>query len=270
MFWTSRMDLNAMKTAPLILILLAAMFASLRSPAAAEIWQWVDRDGILTFSDSKPPAHARDAILIRGTAAQNTNRRGSARRVDEPARRTTAPDANHLSADSGGTTRHADGGWPADDVILMADVTTEEPHASWAYECCLRYVDPYAIYNAYAPFTDYAYTRRYPHRLYQGSGRRLRTPSYRRHLNYYRREHYFRARHYDRDYFSSSYRYRATTPHYHRFSRTPIDGRPYGLNRHDGRSSSRIVRSGRSHRGARFGDGRVRGYRGGSGFGSRR
>jgi hypothetical protein len=264
------MDQGAMKTAPLTLILLAIMLASPLSPTAAEIWQWVDRDGILTFSDSKPPAHVRDAILISTTAAPNLSRHGPARRVGAPERR-AAPAVNHLCADSGGTPCDTDGRWPADEVILVADVTAEEPQASWAYDCCLRYVDPYAIYNAYAPFTDYAYTRRYPHRLYRGSGRHLRKPSYRRHLSHYRRQHYFGTRHYDREYFSSAYRYRATTPSYHRFRRTPLDGRPpYGLNRHEGRSNSRIFRSGRAHHGARFGDGRVRGYRGGSGFGTRR
>ena len=254
----------------LVLILFSTLITPVVSPAAAQIWQWVDRDGVQIFSDSQPPAHARDATLIVTTANDDPNPHGPAWGVNDPENRNGLPATNHRYADNVDAVRQAAAPWPGDDVILVADTGGDVPRAAWSYECCLPYAKPYPRYNAYAPFTDYAYTRSYRHRPYRRGGRGLRQPSYRQNLSYYRRQYHFGARQYERDYFSSSYRYRSRVPRYHRFSQTPIDGRSYGLNRYDGRSISRIYRGGRTHRGGRVGSGSMRGYRGGSGFGSRR
>ena len=259
-----------MKPVTLKIILITAFFTTMVSPAAAQVWQWVDRDGVLTFSNTNPPANARDASLIVTAANDDPTPSRLTRDLNGPESRHASPAVNHQYADSAGAARHAAAPWPGDDVILIADMGAEAPRAAWSYDCCLRYVKPYPSYNAYAPFTDYAYTRSYRHRPYRRGGRGFRQPSYRQNLSYYRRQYHFGARQYERDYFSSSYRYHSRVPRYHRFSRPPIDGRSYGLNRYDGRSISRIYRGGRTHRGGRVGAGSMRGYRGGSGFGSRR
>ncbi len=81
----------------------------------------------------------------------------------------------------------------------------EESYATTRqYDNCLSCGQPYPHYVRYTPYTDCGYSRR----INGGPRRHGQRDSHRK------RHYYQKQRRYERDYFSSSYRYRANLPQY--------------------------------------------------------
>lgn len=207
------------------------------APVRAQIWRWVDSDGVVNYSNSRPPADARDAALFLAASEADPHATLPAPRAD-----TGVPPA------SGG--RKVEG--PPDTGRPALGDDREGAENDWSY------VQAYPGSVFYSPFSGRAYSRRYHHRPFKPYRYHSKPPSYRRHLRYFRQRHVFGERRYDRHYYSNPYRYRSSAPRYndpghrHRYGGAykPRHGREHFSPRAFHRRGPGTIGHGRGHRGS--------------------
>lgn len=239
-----------MQTSILEILLFLCLFLASARPATAQIWRWVDQDGVLTFSSSKPPADARDVASFLSNAGENPGPSASAPRPGATGQRPRGRIHNPDSTESDGYRRQSASATETRAATQGVEyrIAEERYEASEAY-CCLSYVQPYPAFLIYSPYMDYAYSRRFYHRPDWPPRRPPRWPPYRQHRGNYHQRDPFGYRSYDRDYYSNPYRYRSQAPRYYRPEGRSLDRGRYG------KPHSRVYRG----RGLRSGHGA--GYR---------
>jgi hypothetical protein len=240
-----------MKTSILAILLILFLFLASARPATAQIWRWVDQDGVLTFSSSAPPANARDAVPFLTNAASDPWPAASDPTPAAAADRRPRSGPDHPDSTSRSGYRRPTASAPenvAETQGVEYRVAETRYDASEA-NCCLSYVQPYPGLLIYSPYLDYAYSRRFYHRPDWPPRRPPRWPPYRQHRGNYHQRDPFGYRSYDPDYYSNPYRYRSQAPRYYRPEGRSLDRGRYG------KPHSRVYRG----RGLRSGHGA--GYR---------
>ena len=249
-----------MKLCPPVSVLIVISLLTVAIPAQSQIWRWVDRDGVLTFSNNPPPDPTLHATRFDSRWSGDESRKplnsaaGTGIRRSEEWSLTSRDTLSGHSPEWYGDSRGA---------ILLADSDRyhDDPHGTWEYNGATRYLRPYTLY---APYSDYAYSRRSawgPRRDRSYDGVR---PHYRRYLRLYQERYRWGQRLYDRHYFSSPYRYRSRVPSYSK------DRPAHPRRGHYGKQHLRPHPGGRYQRGGPARSGHGRGYRGGSRGGFRR
>ncbi len=254
-----------MKT--LIPVLLISVIIATSSPAADHLWRWVDEDGVLTFSNTRPPASARDVVPIYSRYAEDADRLKS-----------EAQDANHqpreASTNRWRTDPQANPGTMGQETLFSDQTQFDDPYRADEDDCCGQYVDSIPYDRLYAPYIDYAYSRRY----YKGSRRYAQRhyagrSLYRHPYRQYRKRHHFGYRRYDRHYYHNSYRYRSNLPRYHHYGKKAYSrgyhGKKFHRGGYYGKRPAGLYDRDRGYRGGKTRRGHA-GYRRGSGNRMRR
>lgn len=249
-----------MKTLILIPIVASVLAIAAAGLASAQIWRWVDQDGTLTFSNIKPPVADGQVTPVFPRSNEDASRGGSGPDVETAADKTSMRAANQQSRDERNPPWRS-GPQPFPDscgeaLIAEDQAIGDEPDEACEFDCGdFDRFYPYTI--SYAPYTDYAYSRRY----YQDPRRPLRKYRYGPH---HRRHNPYGDRRYDRLYYSSSYRYRARLPHDRR------GGENYYFGGYGGRPHGNAFSAGRNFRGFKTRAEHGWGARGQSGTGHHR
>ncbi len=246
-----------MKTLIPVPILISVIIAT-SSPASDHLWRWVDEDGVLTFSNTKPPASARDVtpLTSRYQVAANHMEPGA----QDANRQPREPSANHWRPDP-----QSNAGTVDQETLSSDQIPFDEPYRADEDDCCGQYVDAIPYDSLYAPYSDYVYSRRYDKGFRRYAQRHYTgRPPYR----YHPQRHLFGYRRYDRHYFYNSYRYRSSLPSYHHYGKKRFyrgyHGKPHHRGGYDRKRHTGIYDRDRGYRGGKTRRGYA-GYRGRSG-----